>query len=426
MSTTPSATPQPIVAIVAPTASARFGGEAILPLHWFIRLRSRGIDAWLVTHERTRDELATVLGPDIARVRFVKDTRLHRALNAIGAKLPGKIGAAVKAPIVFDSQRQARTIVRELVHTNGVNLVHQPTPVSPRQPSLLHGVGAPVLIGPMNGGMEYPPAFRHWNRRSENLFVPVARAFTGMINWLLPGKRRATLLLVANERTRLALPKTKVPVIELVENGVDLSIFGINEIESRVGEPVRFLYAGRLQKLKAIDLLLHTWKKFHDSFRETHPTGAFLRIIGDGPERDRLMQLAHEQNLGTSVFWDRFVPQARVAEAMRQADVFVLPSLHECGGAVALEAMACGTPVIAMNWGGPADYIDPSCGVLIEPMSQDAVVDGLAREMARLGGDRELLIRMAHAGRAKVERLFDWDRKLDRMLEIYRSVLAHG
>ncbi len=52
-----------------------------------------------------------------------------------------------------------RKIVRDLVAEHGVDVVHEPIPVSPRQPSLMCEVGARVVIGPMNGGMNYPPAF---------------------------------------------------------------------------------------------------------------------------------------------------------------------------------------------------------------------------------------------------------------------------
>ena len=61
---------------------------------------------------------------------------------------------------VLTTQQRQRKVVRRLVEKLGIDVVHQPTPISPRAPSLLVNVSAPLVIGPMNGGMEYPPGFR--------------------------------------------------------------------------------------------------------------------------------------------------------------------------------------------------------------------------------------------------------------------------
>ena len=65
---------QPRVVVVAESASAVFGGEAILPLHIFRKLRARGIEAWLVVHSRTRDELVRLMPTEVGRMRFIPDT----------------------------------------------------------------------------------------------------------------------------------------------------------------------------------------------------------------------------------------------------------------------------------------------------------------------------------------------------------------
>ena len=116
--------------------------------------------------------------------------------------------------------------------------------------------------------------------------------------------------------------------------------------------------------------------------------------------------------------------QSACAEHLARADALVLPSLlYECGGAVVLEAMAMGRAVIATDWGGPADYLDPSCGILVAPTSRDGFIAGLADAMLRLDGDAELRRRMGAVGRQKVLDQFTWERKGDRILELYRRVL---
>jgi glycosyltransferase involved in cell wall biosynthesis len=115
--------------------------------------------------------------------------------------------------------------------------------------------------------------------------------------------------------------------------------------------------------------------------------------------------------------------QPECAARLRGACALVLPSVYECGGAVVLEAMACARPVIATAWGGPVDYLDPSCGVLIEPFSRAALVQGFAAAMQRMIDHPEAAAQMGRAGRARVVDHFSWDGKVDAMLQIYASVL---
>lgn len=413
----------PRVAIVGDSVSARFGGEAVLPLHYFRRLVERGVDAYLICHERTRDELTALLGPTIDRVRFVEETKFDVAVWQIGKRLPRQLRLMLRAVSAFGAQRRGREIARELIRTKGVNLVHQPAPVSPKQPTLVGGLGVPVLIGPMNGGMVFPPAFRTMEGVAERSAVRVGRLAAGVMNRIASGKRKATALLVANRRTAEALPPGVggVPVIELVENGVDLKLFDKVERPTDPSRPVRFLFVGRLENWKGVDLLLRAWPAV-----VAQVPAATLSIVGDGVDMPRLRGIARELSLGPEVEFAGFVPQPEVAARMRDADVFVLPSLFECGGAVVLEAMARSMPAIALRWGGPADYLDAETGVLIEAGTRDEIVANLSRAMIALAQDPERRARMGAAGRAKVEREYDWERKVDRMMEIYRDCLARA
>ncbi len=98
-------------------------------------------------------------------------------------------------------------------------------------------------------------------------------------------------------------------------------------------------------------------------------------------------------------------------------------SLYECGGAVILEAMAMKLPVIATNWGGPVDYLDDSCGILINPYSEESFIENLSLAMEKLAKNPDLRTSMGNAGYKKVLELYDWDKKVDKILEIYRETI---
>jgi glycosyltransferase involved in cell wall biosynthesis len=297
---------------------------------------------------------------------------------------------------------------------HGIDVVHQPIPVSPREPSLLYDIGAPVLIGPMNGGMSYPPAFRGRQGRHVTSFLYLAQLTTDLMNRLLPGKLRAAMLLVANDRTRRALPSgVRGEVMTLVENGVDLSLWRPAADVRADGGPLRAVFVGRLIHCKAVDLLL-------EAFRDlTARTPAILRLAGDGPQRQPWEARARELGLDGVVEFLGWIDQEECAGLLRRSDVLILPSLHECGGSVVLEAMATGLPVIASKWGGPADYLDESCGILVDPTSRPSFVAGLTEAMARLASSPDLRRELGRAGRARAVGEFDWDRKIERFKEIY-------
>jgi len=410
------------ILIVAEHASAVFGGEAFLPLHYFRVLRRRGIEAWLLCHGRVESELRAAFPDDQDRLSFIPDGRVHRLLWRLQSLLPEAIGGSTfGAASHLLTQLLMRRIVRALVADHRIDVVHEPIPVSPKQPSAMYDVGAPVVIGPMNGGMEFPPAFSHMQRPIERLSLRAMRYTANGMNRLIPGKRRASLLLVANRRTREALPDSvrRVPATELVENGVDLSRFAM--ASARATGPsasARFAFVGRLIALKAVDALLEAFAlhvRTHDST---------LEIFGDGPERAGLERLASRLGIAARVRFPGFVPQVEIAESLRALDVLVLPSLHECGGAVVLEAMSVGLPVIATRWGGPVDYLDETCGILVDPVARPAFVASLAAAMTELASSPERRAAMGRAGRAKVERCYDWERKIDTILDIYSTAAA--
>ena len=111
--------------------------------------------------------------------------------------------------------------------------------------------------------------------------------------------------------------------------------------------------------------------------------------------------------------------QPQYAVRLRESVGLVLPSLHESGGAVVLEAMATAKPVIATRWGGPLDYLDSSCGILVAPQSYEALVTGFAQAMQKLIDQPDLAKAMGAAGRERAVRDFDWQRRIDAMVGIY-------
>ncbi len=134
---------------------------------------------------------------------------------------------------------------------------------------------------------------------------------------------------------------------------------------------------------KNVRLLLDAWP----AIRETLP-GARLKLVGRPP----LTPLPAGVEPAGAV--------SSVADALRTASLFVLPSLQEGFGIVAAEALACGVPVVVTPSGGPQELVTESGGGVVLP---DFAPASLAETVVALLGDEARLVHMRHSGRAYVE-----------------------
>jgi glycosyltransferase involved in cell wall biosynthesis len=403
------------VLIVADNASNQFGGEAFLPFNYFRLLRARNIDVRLLVHERNRAVLTAEFPGQLDRLHYVKDTLLHKIVFQLGSFLPRRVADVTTGLIIYlTTQIAQRRLVKKLSKLHHFDVIHVPIPVSPKSPSLLYGFGVPVIFGPMNGGMEYPPAFRREEGWISRFALAFGRGLASFVNLVFPGKRRARLLLVANQRTRKALPLgIRSRVIDLVENGVDFTVWRRSEIRTAPHQQIRLIFVGRLVDWKAIDIVFEAIRPLRGDPRLS------FEIIGDGPMRPIWEKLSNDMGLEAIVKFSGFMSQEECARRLDAADVLLLPSLFEAGGAVVLEAMAMGLPVIATGWGGPLDYLDDSCGVLVPPNSRESLVAGFASAILMMADSLALRQRLGDAGYDKARQYFDWEKKIDRILELY-------
>ena len=408
----------PRVLIIAENASLSIGGEAILPVQWFVGLAKEGVEAHLLVHSRCKAELIRELPQLRERMHFVPEKRLQTIVWKLGSRLPPHVRDFTTGWVVhLISQFMQRRAARVMVAKSSIDIIHQPTPVSPRLPSMLHGLGVPVIIGPMNGNMTYPPGSASIRPISERIFVPVARFFSGVANRVIPGKLRAEMLLVANERTKQAISRSYRGSVEVFcENGVDPQVWRMSECSSRHDvNRLRLVFVGRLERWKGPSIALQAFGEV----KEQRPD-AELWIIGDGPEMGRLKNEAKTMGLIDAVNFFGWLSREQCLQMMSQSDVMVFPSIHDCGGAVVLEAMAMGLPVVAVNWGGPSDYLAKGGGILINPSNHERMAAEIAKVILGLTpAERNELGTVAQ--KIIIEH-YTWPSKVRKIIDIYRSV----
>jgi len=332
---------QPLrVLLVAEHASLAFGGEASLAYYYFKLLLRRGVDVSMVVHERTRSELTRDFPEHIDRISFISDTRIHRLLWGIQSKLPRKLGEqTLGVALHLYNQLITRRQVRRVIPQKQIQIVHETMPISPKATSVMFGLGVPVVIGPMCGGMDYPPAFQYLQGGFSRFTERFGRRISHGVHRLVPGKLKAESLVVASQATLRALPKGMTgKIYTVVESGADLDIWKPQAI-NRTDTQVRFTFLGRLVDWKGVDVLLEAFKQVADS-----SPAAVLQIGGDGPLRQSLEARAKELAIAPRVrFLGHVSRAAAFAKAGENEDIGLADDLGTGGaGNVAEEADARG------------------------------------------------------------------------------------
>lgn len=192
------------------------------------------------------------------------------------------------------------------------------------------------------------------------------------------------------------------------EAGLDLRhAYGIPEHAFVVG------WVGRMTGVKDTGALLRIAAALR-----ARGIDAVLCMVGDGPERERLEQLAHDLGIARSVYFAGY--QVEVAPFYSLFDAFLLPSVNEGTPVSAIEALASGTPVVATRVGGVPDVVrDGIDGFLVE--SGDLA--GATDRLAALARQPSLRRRLGAAGRERVRARYSVDRLVRDVDRLYRSLL---
>jgi glycosyltransferase involved in cell wall biosynthesis len=413
------------VLIVAENVSLTKSGETSLGYYYLAGYLRHGIDAYAICHARCREELRCSLSAELfSRLRFVDEHWIQKLLWSLSDLLPYRVADLILGLLIhLVTQVSMRSAVRRVVYENGIDAVHQVAPISPTVPSAMFRVNAPVVIGPMCGGLDLPKGFRHLDGNGVSWSIEIGRRLANIGHYVLRGKLEAAALIVGNQRTARSLPgRVSAPIYEVVESGVDLSRLTPKEYEkSAAGAPVKFLFCGRLVDWKGAQYLIDAFIPL------ARDGGVHLDIIGDGPLRGQLESKIRSAKAEDWIQMHGTVPLESFIQKLRDSDVYVMPSLRECGGLAVLEAMAVGLPIVACNWMGPSEYLNENCAILVEPDSETALVEGFTHGMRRLAASPSLRKRMGESARARVcSGLFGWDAKVSRVIQILHAALPRA
>ena len=252
----------------------------------------------------------------------------------------------------------------------------------------------------------------------------------------------ADAVIAVSEGTRedvLRLFDVKPERVHVIHNGIDLDLYqktaSTDALERNGIDPTRpfVLFVGRITRQKGIVHLARAIPEIDPDVQVVLCAGApDTKEIA--VEMEQAVAAAREARPG--VIWiEKMLPRDEVIELYSHAAVFCCPSVYEPFGIINLEAMACGTPVVATATGGiPEVVVDGETGLLVpleqagggsfEPADPARFSHDLAAAINRLISDAPLRERMAVAGRRRVEELFSWGAIAQRTVDLYGSLVS--
>jgi L-malate glycosyltransferase len=220
--------------------------------------------------------------------------------------------------------------------------------------------------------------------------------------------RRAQVLLTVSTHSAANIKRYVNRPVQVLPNMIDTNRFQLTTVKSSV---LQIGFLGGLSSpthQKGLDVLLKALSQVEIDF--------MLHIGGGGPMIEQYQEMATQLGLAEKCKFYGHVPYDAIPAFMAKLHFFASPSRFESFGIAMIEAMAAGLPVLASNSGGPADFVFPDNGILVESGSVDSLTEGLLAMKDKLDSyDREFI-------RAFVINMYSKKKFLSEVLSIYKNM----
>ncbi|MEM9250666.1 MAG: glycosyltransferase family 4 protein [Pseudomonadota bacterium] len=381
-------------------------------------------DVTIATHVRNRPNLLRAR-PDDARFVYIDNEWIAAPMNKLAMRLRGgkevawSVSVAMRYLPYLAFEWAVWRRFGPALRAGDFDIVHRISPMTPTLPSLLAGRGkAKFVLGPLNGNLDWPAAFRKEQTREKERLRGL-RAFYRFLPYARSTQRRSDLVLAAFPHTMAGLTEVRPGCLtNFPEIGYDPEIFHARGRRAPFSGPATFLYAGRLVPYKLPEAAIRAMAE------SVALQAATLSIVGDGPERARLEALTAQMGLGHRVRFEGRKSQTEVAEAMRAADALVFPSIRELGAGIVIEAMACGLPCIVADYGAPGVLCGNGRGFTLPLAPLDAMVADVRQTMESCLAKPNQAAARAAAAQTYAEQNYTWAQKAAHTRTLYTQLRA--
>jgi len=277
----------------------------------------------------------------------------------------------------------------------------------------------PYMRGPGGGAHRIPKPFLEeysFKEKALEKLRSVGQWFFRHDPVFIMGQNKAKAILVCNKEAFDNMPKKwQEKAYFFPVNGVSKKDLDIKAPLKRYDEFV-VATAGKLLKLKNFNLAIRAFKKFNDNFSKSK-----LIIIGDGPEFKNLNDLVLSLGIKDKVEFKKWMKREDFLKVIALADIFIFSSLRDGGGAVVVEAMAEGKPVVCFDIAGPGFHIKEEWGIKIKPENPNQSVEKMARALESLYNNEVLRNELGQKAKKRAEKYYLWDTLGNELQQIYQD-----
>src|ERR1700733_1034145 len=276
----------------------------------------------------------------------------------------------------------------------------------------------PFVIGPITGGLPWPPGFSQVENQRE--WVSYLRNLYGYAPFARSTYRNATAIIAASSQTFSEFAMYRDKLFFVPEPGIGPALCSRHQRHPDPAAKLELIFVGGLVPRKACDLAL----------RAAAPVMrrglAHFTVVGDGPERNNLEQLVKTLEIETAVVFTRWLSHAEVLDRLRSADVMVFPSVRDNGAGIVFESLATGAVPVVVDFGGPGDIVRPDVGYKVPLTNENDVVVQMEKILTKLVNNREHLEQLRRQGMAYARERLTWEAKAQDTTQVLHWAVRQG
>jgi glycosyltransferase involved in cell wall biosynthesis len=383
-------------------------------------------DVTLVASSRVEDALRRAKAPfraiEMVRMPLLESIFAWSFRRIFRSNYASQALTAFRYPFYLAFEWRAWRQLRWRIFAGEFDVVLRLVPMTPSLPSpfafFLRKGPIPFVIGPINGGLPFVQGFsqasnqKEWISGLRNLyrFMPFARSTY----------RNAAAIMAASSQTYAEFAAFRDKLFFVPEPGIGCPVCSDDSRRPEPGAKLELIFVGGLIPCKACDLGLRAAAPILRSDL------ARFTILGDGPEQNRLEQLARSLGIEKAVSFCGWVSHAEVLRRLRSADVLVFPSVRDFGGGVVFEALASGAVPVVADFGGPGDIVHPEVGFKVPLTNESEFVAQMEKILTELAGNRDLLNRLRQQGMSYARERLTWDAKAQSTTQVLNWAVRRG
>lgn len=325
--------------------------------------------------------------------------------------------------------RNVRSRAREIIASQSFDLIQHVTFATWRTAVPLHGLGVPYVWGPVGGAERFPAALLGILSPSGIAFE-ILRYLSNSVAYRSPGLR---MMVRGADAVIASHPEVTRLLRQIRGNGEGLHELLVTSFTAadrealtsqpkppmEPGRPLRAFCGGLLEGRKGVSLSIR-------AIAQAKRQGLRIeyRISARGPELPHLRRLTERLGLMQEVVFQEPLRGEAYHQALRDADIYLLPSLRDNAPITLMEAMLAGCAPVVAACGGPASIVTHDCGVLLPVDSQQVVIQAIADALLALQADPNLCRILGQRARDRIVNQYSMEHYIKTTHAIYNSIVS--